>query len=64
MRVGRPFRVVAEELAGGDRRRAKAAATERIMREIAALLPPDQRGAYGGAEGIRATAAEGAVPGS
>lgn len=47
MRVGRPFVLDAEELAPGDRRAAKAAATERIMREIAALLPPAQRGTYG-----------------
>lgn len=47
MRVGRPFVLRADELAPGDRRAAKAAATDRIMREIAALLPPSQRGAYG-----------------
>jgi 1-acyl-sn-glycerol-3-phosphate acyltransferase len=47
MRVGRPFVLRADELAPGDRRAAKAAATDQIMREIAALLPPAQRGAYG-----------------
>ncbi len=49
VRVGKPFVVRADELAPGDRRAAKTAATERIMREIAALLPPEQRGAYGDA---------------
>lgn len=46
MRVGRPFVVGNEGAPPGERRTAKAAATDRIMREIAALLPPDQRGAY------------------
>ena len=45
-RVGSPFRL-AEELAPGlDRREAKAAATDLIMRRIAALLPERQRGRY------------------
>lgn len=47
MRVGRPFVVRADELGAADRRAAKAAATDRIMREIAALLPEEQRGPYG-----------------
>jgi cytidylate kinase len=58
---GRPF-VVAEEMRklavgtgeprgrpeGGDRRQAKEAATRLIMTRIAELLPPRQRGVYGG----------------
>ena len=46
VRVGRPFVVGGDEAPQRDRRTAKSAATDRIMREIAALLPPDQRGAY------------------
>ena len=49
LRVGRPFTLRdvlgAEVLA--DRRAAKRAATETIMRRIAGLLPEGQRGAYG-----------------
>jgi len=52
--IGKPFRL-AEALAAtdrvaaaaGDRRRAKEAGTDLIMRRIAALLPARQRGAYG-----------------
>ncbi len=47
MRVGEPFRLADVLPAGLDRRAAKAAATELIMRRIAALLPARQRGVYG-----------------
>ncbi len=46
-RVGRPF-VPADLLPSGtDRRAAKPLVTDLIMRRIAELLPPAQRGAYG-----------------
>jgi 1-acyl-sn-glycerol-3-phosphate acyltransferase len=48
LRAGDPF-TLDEALDQGvlkDRKTAKAAATGAIMRRIAALLPPDQRGAY------------------
>lgn len=50
--IGEPFRLdaalaAADPDAARDRRRAKEAGTELIMRRIAALLPPRQRGAYG-----------------
>jgi 1-acyl-sn-glycerol-3-phosphate acyltransferase len=45
MRVGRPYQL--DGVASGrDRRAATTAGTERIMREIAALLPPAMRGVY------------------
>ena len=50
LRVGRPFTlgdVLGDEVLA-DRRAAKHAATEAIMRRIAALLPESQRGVYGG----------------
>jgi 1-acyl-sn-glycerol-3-phosphate acyltransferase len=47
MRVGRPFRPGDELPEGLDRKAAKAAATDLIMRRIAAELPPRQRGIYG-----------------
>jgi 1-acyl-sn-glycerol-3-phosphate acyltransferase len=47
MRVGRSFRVADELPAGIDRKRAKALATDLIMRRIAAELPERHRGAYG-----------------
>ena len=47
MRVGRPFRPADELPEGLDRKAAKAAATDLIMRRIAAELPPRHRGAYG-----------------
>jgi 1-acyl-sn-glycerol-3-phosphate acyltransferase len=47
VRVGRPFRVADELPAGTDRRTAKGLATDLIMRRIAELLPPAQRGVYG-----------------
>lgn len=46
MRIGRPFRPADELTAGLDRKSAKAAATDLIMRRIAAELPPRQRGPY------------------
>jgi 1-acyl-sn-glycerol-3-phosphate acyltransferase len=46
VRVGTPFRLAEELPADLDRKTAKARATELIMRRIAALLPPRQRGAY------------------
>ena len=44
--VGRPFRLEDELPPGTDRKAAKGFATELIMRRIAALLPPAQRGVY------------------
>jgi cytidylate kinase len=47
MRIGKPFRL-ADDIGGpGTGRAAKAAATTALMRRIAALLPPRQRGQYG-----------------
>ena len=48
VRVGRPFRPADELPAGTDRRTAKGLVTKLIMDRIAALLPPSQRGVYGG----------------
>lgn len=45
MRVGEPFLLEAIP-AGTDRREAQRRATREIMNRIAALLPPDQRGAW------------------
>jgi 1-acyl-sn-glycerol-3-phosphate acyltransferase len=47
MTVGQMFRLADELPADLDRRRAKAAATDLVMRRIAALLPPGQRGLHG-----------------
>ena len=47
MRVGRPFRVADDLPPGLDRRAARGAATDAIMRRIAAELPPRHRGVYG-----------------
>jgi 1-acyl-sn-glycerol-3-phosphate acyltransferase len=52
--IGEPFRLdealsIADPDAARERRLAKAAGTELIMRRIAALLPPRQRGVYGDA---------------
>ena len=47
VRVGRPLRVADELPPGTDRRTAKGLATGIIMRRIAELLPPGQRGVYG-----------------
>jgi 1-acyl-sn-glycerol-3-phosphate acyltransferase len=46
MRIGRPFRLVDELPEGLDRKRAKAAATDLIMRRIATLIDPRHRGPY------------------
>ena len=48
MRIGTPFRLADELPAGTDRKTAKALATDLIMHRIADLLPPRQRGPYGG----------------
>jgi hypothetical protein len=45
MRVGTPFRVEPPR-PGEDRRAAQHAATTEIMRRIAELLPPENRGVY------------------
>ncbi len=45
MRVGRPFSLP-EPAGAADRRAVQHAATEEIMRRIAALLPPRYRGVY------------------
>ncbi len=47
MRVGPSFRLADELPDGLDRKRAKALATDLIMRRIAAELPPRHRGPYG-----------------
>jgi 1-acyl-sn-glycerol-3-phosphate acyltransferase len=47
VRVGSPFRLAVELPAGLDRRAATPLATNLIMRRIAALVPPAQRGVYG-----------------
>jgi 1-acyl-sn-glycerol-3-phosphate acyltransferase len=49
-RVGRAFRPADELPPGTDRRTAKPLVTRMIMERIAALLPPSQRGVYGGHE--------------
>ncbi len=49
VRAGSPFRPVEELPPGTDRRAAKHLVTRQIMERIAALLPPAQRGVYGGA---------------
>jgi 1-acyl-sn-glycerol-3-phosphate acyltransferase len=46
-RVGSPFLPADSLPPGTDRRAAKPLVTDLIMRRIAALLPPDQRGFYG-----------------
>jgi 1-acyl-sn-glycerol-3-phosphate acyltransferase len=47
VRVGSPFRLADELPPDLDRRAAKSAATDLIMRKIAALVPEGQRGRYG-----------------
>lgn len=47
VRVGSPFRLADELRPDLDRRAAKSAATDLIMRKIAALVPEGQRGRYG-----------------
>ena len=49
VRVGHPFRPAELLPPGTDRRTAKGLVTTMIMDRIAALLPPAQRGVYGGA---------------
>jgi len=49
VRVGRAFRPADELPPGTDRSAAKRLTTSLIMRRIADLLPPRQRGVYGGA---------------
>ena len=49
MRVGEVFRLPSPGT-GGDRKAETAAATELVMRRIAALLPPAYRGIYGDPE--------------
>jgi 1-acyl-sn-glycerol-3-phosphate acyltransferase len=48
VRVGQPFRPMELLPAGTDRRTGKGLVTTMIMERIAALLPPSQRGVYGG----------------
>jgi 1-acyl-sn-glycerol-3-phosphate acyltransferase len=54
LRVGEPFTINASGT-GAERRAAQVAATTEIMGRIAALLPPDQRGAYTTAAGAPAS---------
>ena len=56
MRVGRPFRLVDELPDGLNRKAAKAAATDLIMRKIAAELPERHRGVYRDAAAVGPTA--------
>jgi len=51
VKVGEAFRLADVLPPGTDRKTAKRLATDVIMRRIAALLPPAQRGAYGGSNG-------------
>jgi 1-acyl-sn-glycerol-3-phosphate acyltransferase len=51
IRVGEPFRPAELLPAGTDRRTAKGLVTTMIMERIGALLPPSQRGVYGGHSG-------------
>ena len=50
IRVGTAFRLSEVLPEGTDRRAAKGLATTHIMRRIAALLPPEQRGPYADAD--------------
>lgn len=50
VRVGSPFRLADELPTDLDRKTATPLATELIMRRIAELLPPPQRGRYGSPE--------------
>jgi 1-acyl-sn-glycerol-3-phosphate acyltransferase len=52
VRVGPAFRLADALPPDTDRKAAKGLATELIMRRIAEQLPPEQRGAYGSAEGV------------
>ena len=51
VKVGEAFRLADVLPPGTDRKTAKGLATDVIMRRIAALLPPAQRGVYGGSNG-------------
>jgi 1-acyl-sn-glycerol-3-phosphate acyltransferase len=51
VRVGEAFRLADVLPPDTDRKTAKGLATDAIMRRIAALLPPAQRGVYGGSNG-------------
>jgi 1-acyl-sn-glycerol-3-phosphate acyltransferase len=53
MRIGEPFNVGEAIPPGLDRKSAKTAATDVIMRRIAALLDPRHRGRYGDGIGSR-----------
>ena len=46
VRVGEPFTLTMPKGAGIDRHQAMAAATTELMRHIAEMLPPEQRGVY------------------
>jgi hypothetical protein len=48
IRVGKPFTLTVEKGAGVNRHEAMAAATTELMRHIAEMLPPEQRGVYAG----------------
>ena len=50
VRVGSPFRLDELIPPGVDKRAAKGLATTILMRRIAELLPPAQRGVYAGAD--------------
>jgi 1-acyl-sn-glycerol-3-phosphate acyltransferase len=58
LRVGEPFSIGVSGT-GAERRAAQVAATTEIMGRIAALLPPDQRGAYAAASDETAGAPNG-----
>lgn len=62
--IGSPFRLADELPAGLDRKTAKGLATDLIMRRIAGLLPPRQRGAYGDAPSGAAPDGSAVVAGS
>jgi len=63
MRVGEPFKLADVLPPGLDRRAAKAAATDLIMRRIAALLPVRQQGVYGQPDGPSSPAAAAPIAG-
>ena len=46
IRIGKPFALTMTKGAGVDRHVALAAATTELMRHIAEMLPPEQRGVY------------------
>jgi 1-acyl-sn-glycerol-3-phosphate acyltransferase len=63
VRIGRPFSLADELPPGMDRRTAKGLATGIIMRRIAELLPPGQRGVYAAASDAAQPPADPAVEG-